>query len=207
MNPNKSYWNKFYSTNNELPPEPSNFSLYVLRVFKALPEKNSHKHILDIGCGNGRDAYYFSSQGFEVTGIDSFSKIETDKFQFLQKNIFDYEINELNAFDVCYLRFVIHTFSEQECDQLFARLALLHPETLIAIETRSTTNITKEEKLETFFKSPIGDEHFRMLYSKNYMDKKISDKFIILESSDSTDVAKFKSENPFCLRYIIQPKR
>ncbi len=207
MNPNKSYWNNFYLTNNELPPEPSNFSLYVLMVLKSLPEKNLHKHILDIGCGNGRDAYFFSSQGFEVTGIDSFSKIETDKFQFLKKNIFDYEINELNTFDICYLRFVIHTLSEQECDQLFARLALLQPETLIAIETRSTTNITEEEKLETFFKSPIGDEHFRMLYSKNYMDKKISDKFIILESSDSADVAKFKSENPFCLRYIIQPKR
>ncbi len=150
---------------------------------------------------------FFSSNGYEITGIDSFSKVETNKFQFRQKNIFDYEINELNAFDVCYLRFLIHTLSEQECDQLFARLALLPPETLIAIVTRSTTNITTEEKLETFFKSPIGDQHFRMLYSKNYMDKKISDKFIILESSDRADVAKFKSENPFCLRYIIQPKR
>jgi hypothetical protein len=79
------------------------------------------------------------------------------------------------------------------------------PQTLIAFETRSTTNITKEDKLETFFKSPIGDEHFRMLYSKNYMDNML-DNFIILESSDSADVAKFKTENPFCLRYFIKPK-
>ena len=207
MNPNEQYWNNFYSNVNDLPLAPSDFAVYFLRFLQTLTEKKSYKNILSIGCGNGRDAYFFSSNGYEVTGIDSFSKVETNKFQFRQKNIFDYEINELNAFDVCYLRFLIHTLSEQECDQLFARLALLPPETLIAIETRSTTNITTEEKLETFFKSPIGDQHFRMLYSKNYMDKKISDKFIILESSDSADVAKFKSENPFCLRYIIQPKR
>lgn len=207
MNPNETYWDNFYSNDNELPLAPSDFAVYFFRFLQALTDKKSYKNILSIGCGNGRDAYYFSSQGFEVTGIDSFSKIETDKFQFLQKSIFDYEVNELNAFDICYLRFLIHTLSEQECDQLFAQLALLPPETLIAIETRSTTNITKKEKLETFFKSPIGGEHFRMLYSKNYMDEKISDKFTIVESSDSTDVAKFKSENPFCLRYIIQPKR
>jgi tellurite methyltransferase len=200
--------NNFYLNYNELPLTPSDFAVYVLRFLQTLSDKKkSYKNLLSIGCGNGRDAYFFSSQGYEVTAIDSFSKIETDKFQFLQKNIFDYEIHELNVFEVCYLRFVIYTLSEQECDQLFERLALLPQETLIAIETRSTANITKEEKLETFFKSPIGYEHFRILYSKNYMDKKISDKFIILKSSDSADVAKFKSENPFCLRYIIQPKQ
>ena len=207
MKYNDDYWNNFYSNDNELPLEPSNFAVYVLRFIQTVPEIKSYKNILSIGCGNGRDAYFFSSQGYKVTGIDSSAKIETDKFLFLQKNIFDYEINELNEFDVCYLRFLIHTLSEPECDQLFAKLALMPPKTLIFFETRSTTNITKEEKLETFFSSPIGDEHFRMLYSKHYMDIKISDKFIILESSDSSDVAQFKSENPFCLRYIIQPKR
>ena len=207
MKYNDEYWNNFYSNDNELPLEPSNFAVYVLRFIQTVPDIKSYKNILSIGCGNGRDAYFFSSQGYKVTGIDSCAKVETDKFQFLQKNIFDYEINELNEFDICYLRFLIHTLSEPECDQLFAKLALMPLKTLIFFETRSTTNITKEEKLETFFKSPIGDEHFRMLYSKHYMDKKISDKFIILESSDSSDVAQFKSENPFCLRYIIQPKR
>jgi ubiquinone/menaquinone biosynthesis C-methylase UbiE len=204
INHNEEYWNNFYTHSNELPLEPSNFALYILKFLQSLPNNNSHKNILDIGCGNGRDSLFFSSQGYKVTGIDSCSKVDDGKFHFLQKNIFDHELNEFN---VCYLRFVIHTLTESECDQLFARLALMPPETLIAIETRSTTNITMEEKLDTFFRSPIGDEHFRMLYSKYYMDEKISKKFITLESSDSLDVAKFKSENPFCLRYIIQPKR
>ena len=202
LNPNAAYWNNFYSNVHELPLEPSDFAFYTVKFLQGLAEKNSYKNILDIGCGNGRDSYFLSSQGYAVTAIDSCSKIEVDKFQFLQKNILDYEFD---GFDVYYLRFVIHALTESECVHLLARLALMPPKTLIAFETRSTTNITEEEKSETFFKSPIGEEHFRMLYSKNYMDKML-DKFIILESSDSADVAKFKTENPFCLRYFIQPK-
>jgi tellurite methyltransferase len=203
LNPNAAYWSNFYSDVHELPLEPSDFAFCTVRFLQGLAEKNSYKNILDIGCGNGRDSYFLSSQGFTVTGIDSCSNIEVDKFQFLQKNILHHE---LEGFDVYYLRFVIHTLTESECVQLFARLALMPANTLIAFETRSTTNITEEEKLETFFRSPIGEEHFRMLYSKNYMDSML-EKFIILESSDSADVAKFKTENPFCLRYFIKPKQ
>lgn len=204
MNPNETYWSNFYSNNKELPFEPSNFALHTARFLENNTEKSFKKKILDLGCGNGRDSYFFSSQGYDVTGIDPSSQIETDKFQFIQKNVFDYE---LVGFDVYYLRFVIHTLPESDCDQLFSKLSLLSSDALIMFETRSTTNITDEEKAETFFKSPIGKEHFRMLYSKNYMDKKISERFEILESSDSSDVAIFKSENPFCLRYVIQSKR
>ena len=202
--PNKAYWSNFYSNSKELPFEPSNFSMYALHFLQSQLKKNSQKHILDLGCGNGRDSYFFSSKGYKVTGIDPSSQIETDKFQFIQKNVFELE---LKGFDIYYLRFVIHTLIESDCDQLFAKFALLPPAALIMFETRSTKNITNEEKLETCFRSPIGLEHFRMLYSKKYINKKISENFTILESSDCSDVAVFKSENPFCLRYIIQPKR
>ncbi len=200
---NEVYWNNFYSNSKELPFEPSQFSTYALKFLQSRTEKESQIHILDLGCGNGRDAYFFSSRGYKVTGIDPASQIETDKFQFIQKNVFDLE---LKGFDVYYLRFVIHTLLESDCDRLLAKLSLLPPTALIMFETRSTTNITNEEKSETFFRSPIGNEHFRMLYSKDYMDRKLSESFTILKSSDSADVAVFKSENPFCLRYIIQPK-
>lgn len=146
----------------------------------------------------------FSSQVYTVSCLDPCSNIKTDKFQLSKKSFFDYD---LNGFDVYYLRFVIHTLVESECDQLFERLALQSPESFIAVETRSTTNISQEEKSEKYFKSPIEEKHFRMLYSKNYMDRKISKNFDILESFESANFAKFKSENLFFLRYIIRPKK
>ena len=204
IDPNEAYWSNFYSNSKELPFEPSNFSMYAWHFLQSHLQEKSQIHILDLGCGNGRDAYFFSSKGYRITGLDPSSKIETDRFQFIQKNVFEIE---LNGFDVYYLRFVIHTLLESDCDQLFAKLSRLPPEAVIMFETRSTKNITNEEKAETFFRSPIGLEHFRMLYSKKYINEKISENFTILESSDSSDVAVFKAENPFCLRYIIQPKR
>jgi len=177
--------------------------MYAWHFLQSHLQEKSQIHILDLGCGNGRDAYFFSSKGYRVTGLDPSSKIKTDRFQFIQKNVFDFE---LSGFDVYYLRFVIHTLLESDCDQLFAKLSRLPPEAVIMFETRSTKNITNEEKSETFFRSPIGLEHFRMLYSKKYINEKMSENFTILESSDSSDVAVFKAENPFCLRYIIQPK-
>ena len=204
MNPNEKYWLSLYSSsNNELLIEPSNFAVFSMEYLQSLPDNSSIKNFLDVGCGNGRDSYFFASKGFKVTGIDPASKIETNKFQFVKKSIFDFE---LSGFDVLYFRFIIHTLTEFECDKLFDKLAFLHKKTLIFFETRSLSLISNEEKLETFFKSPSGSEHFRMLYSKDYMDKKISKKFTILNSFDCADVAKFKSENPFCLRYILQPK-
>ena len=85
LNPNAAYWNNFYSNVHELPLEPSDFAFYTVKFLQGLAEKNSYKNILDIGCGNGRDSYFLSSQGYTVTAIDSCSKIEVDKFQFLQK--------------------------------------------------------------------------------------------------------------------------
>ncbi len=97
IDPNEAYWSNFYSNSKELPFEPSNFSTYALQFLQSRPEKESQIHILDLGCGNGRDAYFFSSKGYRVTGLDPSSKIETDRFQFIQKNVFDFE---LNGFDV-----------------------------------------------------------------------------------------------------------
>ncbi len=139
--PNEAYWSNFYSNSKELPFEPSDFSMYALHFLQNRIKKKSQIHILDLGCGNGRDSYFFSSKGYKVTGIDPSSQIETDKFQFIQKNVFELE---LKGFDVYYLRFVLHTLLESDCDQLFQKLSLLPPETLIMFETRSTKNITNE---------------------------------------------------------------
>ena len=59
MNTNKEYWSSFYAKSNEVPLEPSNFAVFVLKFLQDSPEKKSHKNILSIGCGNGRDAFFF----------------------------------------------------------------------------------------------------------------------------------------------------
>lgn len=38
---------------------------------KFLPHLAAGSHILDAGCGSGRDSRYFLQQGFEVTALDA----------------------------------------------------------------------------------------------------------------------------------------
>jgi hypothetical protein len=85
---------------------------------------------------------------------------------------FDY-----SDYDLFYLRFVVHALKEEEFDSLINNILKLKKKVLIFIETRSSRDITNEEKSETFFKSSIGDKHFRLLYSKKYLDDKLSKYF------------------------------
>ena len=52
---------------------PSNFGLDCYKEFK----RNGVKRILELGCGQGRDAIFFASNGIEVVAID-LSQIAVD---------------------------------------------------------------------------------------------------------------------------------
>ena len=59
-----NHWDEYYKKDNT-PLFPSPFAEYVANKLNVL-----NRTILEIGCGNGRDAKFFSSQGHRVTGLD-----------------------------------------------------------------------------------------------------------------------------------------
>ena len=59
-------------------------------------------HILDLGCGSGRDVKYFLEQGYEVTAIDGSEKLceKASAITGLKiKNILFQDIDEVNMYD------------------------------------------------------------------------------------------------------------
>ena len=76
-------WNKVYANDASFfGDNPSNFGLECYEEFK----KHGVKKILELGCGQGRDALFFASNGLDVVTIDSsqvainvLSKIITEK--------------------------------------------------------------------------------------------------------------------------------
>lgn len=195
---NKNYWDSFYKEKLNIENE-SNFANFVFDELKRTNIQNVK--LLDIACGNGRDTKYFSKNGIKSKGIDLSFEGNKD-FDFEKKDVFDIDFSKFNVF---YLRFFVHTITENDLDVLIKKFVdSANKNSLIFIETRSTTGITDEEKSETFFKSSIGDKHFRMLYSKTYLDKKFQNNFEIIHSSESNEYAIFKQDKPFCLRYILK---
>lgn len=59
------YWNDFYRAKAASFASPSQFALFVLG------ETPQNNRMLDFGCGTGRDAMYFASQGRVVVGVDA----------------------------------------------------------------------------------------------------------------------------------------
>lgn len=200
-NPNESYWPDFYAKHSQCLATPSPFAEFALGFVKTQPG-SPRKKLLDIGCGNGRDSKFFAQEGLDVFAVDSFSSPDAGNFRFARCDILDFESK---GFDFYYLRFVLHTLTEDQADQLLSKLGNSAPNSLIFIETRSSMGITNEDKSETYFKSPIGEEHFRMLYSKNYLDQKLLQNFLIVDSIEGAGLAVFGAEDPVCLRYVLKP--
>jgi tellurite methyltransferase len=193
---NKKYWDEFYKKDRTLTYKSSNFSKYVLQYIR---DNNFKGELVDIGCGNGKDLIYFYRNGMNVTGIDLSSTIHPIlQTKFVKDDIISYDYSKFN---MLYLRFVVHSLKEDELDKFLQNVSK-NKNQHIFIETRSSTVITNEDKSETFFKSCIGDTHFRMLYSKNYLTNKLSSYFNIIESNEGL-YSPFRGENPYCLRFIL----
>ena len=55
LNLNKNYWEKIYSKKKQL-RQPSNFAKF---IYKKFLRKRKKPKLIDIGCGNARDAFFF----------------------------------------------------------------------------------------------------------------------------------------------------
>jgi SAM-dependent methyltransferase len=69
---------------------------------KFLPLIPANAHILDAGCGSGRDAYYFKCNGFKVSAFDASSAMASIAGELLQQpvNVLKFEeFDEENQYD------------------------------------------------------------------------------------------------------------
>lgn len=59
-----SHWDSYYKRRGA-PSIPSQFAVFVCDYLQ--PEQN----ILEFGCGDGRDSFFFASQGYRIIGLDA----------------------------------------------------------------------------------------------------------------------------------------
>jgi len=196
----EEYWTDFYK--QKIAPESeSNFAQFVLDYL--VKERLTSKQLIDVACGNGRDTFFFESHGICSTGVDQSVQPKAERPKFIQDDIisFDYKF-----FNIIYLRFIVHALSEDQLDHLLKRIRESVNDATIFIETRSSKGITDQDKSETFFNSGIGKEHFRLLYSEEYLTNKLQANFEVLFIKESKGFSMFKDQDPVCIRYILRKK-
>lgn len=138
-------WDTIYATGQSsykpIVTEPSSFARSVHPLLCA------DRSLLELGCGNGRDAAFFSSIGLHVHGID-ISEVGIAKCRELCPEATFAVQNFVNlptpldsmhmSFDVVYSRFTLHSVKEEECSRALRwTFENLVPGGLFLIEVRS----------------------------------------------------------------------
>lgn len=173
----KEYWKRIYQKQNEetLP------SLFARSVAERLDVAG--KRIIELGCGNGRDAIHFANHDAIVTAIDQCDNmIETLQYRFQRVETLQFECCDFTMladgepYDLVFSRFTLHSISEeQETNVLNWTIRNLKPGGHLCIEARGQKNEiyrighpVKDEP-DAF----ILDGHYRRFINFNSFCKKL----------------------------------
>ncbi len=176
---NKKYWQKYYQNNKII--KPSKFSIFALDYI------SENASLLDMGCGVGRDSYFFGQNGINVLGVDfAATPVERTNVKFQLANISTITKNK-SKFDVIYSRFFLHAIEEKKLDAF-----IKWSKGLFIAECRAKGD-----------KPILYRNHKRHLVDGNKLIKKLlKNKFDILYYKKGYNMAVMKEENPLIIRII-----
>jgi SAM-dependent methyltransferase len=196
------YWDEYYKK-DAAPSFPSPFAEYVANKL------STKQNILEIGCGNGRDAQFFSSEGHHVTGLDrSGEAIELCKnlyssgpIEFFYGTITEIAKTNKKKFDLIYSRFVIHAMSlNEELEMLKVSYQLLNKDGQLFIECRST-NDPLSQKGEILSRTERVFGHYRrFIILDEFIQRLVQIGFVVVEAIENIGLAKFGEEDPMVIR-------
>lgn len=208
---NRNYWEEFYN-NGKLGLEdiPSQFAAFVLSEF---PKR---KTILDIGCGNGRDTFFFARHVSKVIGIDAsesaisycnkkrnIMEVDNAFFYCLDVSSIDGGLELLEGFSsgledsVLYARFFLHAINE-ETEKSFLDLASFASRRGGAVAVEFRTHRDEQQKKET-------SEHFRRYINPlQFMDKARSVGLSLSYFTEGFGLAKYKGDDAHVARFLFQ---
>lgn len=173
----KQFWNTKY--NSRAIVSPLDFTKKSLQYLK------QGQFLLDVGCGDGRDADFFAKNGITVTAID-FSVEAIERVQKLNAQVTAQTMDILhidfpdNTFDAIYAHLSLHYFDDETTDKIFQDIfRMLKPKGYFFVKCKSIHDplYGQGEKVgENMFINP----YLRHFFSKEYMHEKLRN-FSILD--------------------------
>ena len=196
------HWNEYYKKDN-IPTFPSPFAEYVANKL------SNQQTILEVGCGNGRDAKFLASQGHLVTGLDRSSEAielckklySDDSLEFFFGTITDIAKINKKKYDLIYSRFVIHAMSlNEEIKTLNMSHKLLNKDGQFFVECRSI-NDPLSRKGDILSNTERIEGHYRrFIVLEEFEQRLVQVGFKIIKTIESNGLAKFGKDNPVVIR-------
>lgn len=205
---NKEYWEKYYSVKGPS-DQPSDFGRFFAETYT-----KDYGDVFDVGCGNGRDTFYFASQAIPCCGVDQ-SGIAIDSnratarvfglnasFYHGALDTCDYASLAKGAYSI-YSRFSLHAISYEEEDRWFRNLNNGSDLHFLFIEARTIKDDLygqgKEVGLHEFMTS-----HYRRFIDPVVLQSKLQASFDILSLEEGRGFARTSTEDPWLIRVVAR---
>ena len=203
---NTDYWNQYYR-NKVCSTQPSPFAQYVATLVEP------GKSLVDLGCGNGRDALYFAGLGLQVLGMDlSQTAIEmlqetpVDNARFLCGDFINDPVHTPESYDYAYSRFTIHAINaKQETLLLQAMFRALKAGGKFFIEVRGVHDPLygkgKPVERHAFF----YDNHYRrFVVLEELTQSLVRCGFRVVYAKEQTGFAPYGNDDPPVIRVVAE---
>lgn len=201
------HWRKFYRE-QAAPQEPSSFARHVFE------RCGPGARLLEVGCGNGRDARFFADSGFAVTAVDtSDAAIELCRqthgaisgMTFLSGPLPAHADRINRDFDAVYSRFCLHAMTQdEEVDTLAAAARVLKRGGRLFIECRSI-NDPLARKGEVISPTERIHGHYRRFIVIDELKARVeASGFRIRDAVELSGVAALGDDDPVVIRLIAE---
>lgn len=207
------YWNDLYSKDNFFGTGPTKLA----KLAQSFIKKNKAYSILELGCGQGRDAIHFSQMGHDVTAVD----ISPNAIEFINKTkdhlgirnlkplVFDIErplpFNQ-DSFDLIYSNLTLQFFDLEKLNLFFHNFSkVLKKNSPLIFSTKKNG-----DKYYNFGKK-INENAFeykgiiRYFHDSEQLKSLLSEKFNILQF-DADEHTNFDSTVSVWWKIIVEKK-
>ncbi len=201
------YWNDFYNK-DMAPKEASKFANDIIEFLE------TDKSLVELGCGNGRDAKFFSKYNINITAIDQSEAVilklndsnKQDNLKFICDDFVNSNLLDQNKFDYAYSRFTIHSITEEEEIILVKRVYnSLKSGGMFFIEVRSVKDELYGLGKNVGRNAYIYNEHYRRFIIIDELVQTLKKEgFKIISAKESNNWAIYKDLNPVVIRIIAK---
>ena len=201
---NSAYWNQYYK-NRVCSEEPSPFAQYVATLVEP------GRDMVELGCGNGRDAVFFAARGLHITALDmsqeAVSQLQSRNLpntEFLCGDFVNSDVHQPESYDYAYSRFTIHSINQNQEQVLLGHVFRgLRPGGKLFIEVRGVNDPLcgkgKQVERNAFF----YDNHYRRFIVLDELTQSLERHgFRVEYAQERTGFAPYGNDDPPVIRVV-----